>query len=85
VTACSCLRRFTICLWLGASLAFGQVLHFDVATVKPAAPNDSVSGVMPSTSPGRIEYRNMTLRLLIYRAYGTGLSTAMSVSGGRSG
>lgn len=37
---------------------------------------------MPSTSPGRIEFRNMTLRLLIYQAYGSGLSTAMSVSGG---
>jgi uncharacterized protein (TIGR03435 family) len=58
------------------------MLTFEVATIKPAAPNDSVSGVMPGTSPGRIEFRNMTLRLLIYQAYGSGLSTAMSVSGG---
>lgn len=65
-----------------ASAVSGQPLKFDVATVKLAAAGDTVSGVMPSTSPGRIEFRNMTLRLLIYQAYGTGLSTAMSVSGG---
>lgn len=76
------MRPFAIWLWLGASTAFGQPLKFEVATVKPAAPNDGASGVMPSTSPGRIEFRNMTLRLLIYQAYGTGLSTAMNVSGG---
>jgi hypothetical protein len=76
------LRRCAIWFWLGASTAFGQPLQFEVATVKPAAPNDRASGVMPSTSPGRIEFQNMTLRLLIYQAYGTGLSTAMSVSGG---
>jgi uncharacterized protein (TIGR03435 family) len=76
------MRRFAICFWLVAATVFGQPLKFDVATVKPAAPNDSSSGVMPSASPGRIEFRNMTLRVLIYQAYGTGLSTAMSVSGG---
>ena len=69
-------------LWLSASAVSGQPLKFDVAAVKPASPNDTLSGVMPSTSPGRVEFRNMTLRLLIYQAYGTGLSTAMSVSGG---
>jgi uncharacterized protein (TIGR03435 family) len=74
-------RRFAIWFWLGAA-AFGQQSKFEVATVKPAAPNDSASGVMPGASPGRIEFRNMTLRLLIYQAYGSGLSTAMSVSGG---
>jgi len=76
------LPRFTIWFWLGASSAFAQALKFEVATVKPAAPTHRVSGVMSSASPGRIEFRNMTLRLLIYLAYGNGLSTAMSVSGG---
>jgi uncharacterized protein (TIGR03435 family) len=71
-----------ICFCLGASAGLGQPLKFEAATVKPAAPNDTVSGVMPSASPGRIEFRNMTLRLLIYQAYGSGLSTSMSVSGG---
>jgi uncharacterized protein (TIGR03435 family) len=74
--------RLAFCCWLGAAVAFGQPLNFDAATIKPAAPNDSASGVMPSASPGRIEFRNMTLRLLIYQAYGSGLNTAMNVSGG---
>ena len=74
--------RLAIWCWLGAATAFGQQLKFDAATVKPAAPNDTNSGAMPSASPGRIEFRNMTLRLLIYQAYGSGLSTAMNVSGG---
>jgi uncharacterized protein (TIGR03435 family) len=76
------LRCYAVWLWVGAFAAFGQPPNFDVATVKRAAPGDSVSGVMPSASPGRIQFRNMTLRLLIYQAYGTGLSTAMNVSGG---
>lgn len=76
------MKRCSIIWFSLVATAFGQPLKFDVATVKPAAPNDTSSGVMPSTSPGRIEFRNMTLRVLIYQAYGTGLSTAMSVSGG---
>jgi len=67
---------------MGAAVASCQPLKFEVASVKPAASNDTDSGVRPSASPGRIEFRNMTLRLLIYQAYGTGLSTALSVSGG---
>ncbi len=74
--------RLAVWCWLGAAAAFGQQLKFEAATVKPAAANDATSGVMPSASPGRIEFRNMTLRLLVYQAYGSGLSTAMSVSGG---
>ncbi len=75
-------RALAICLWLGAAAASCQPLKFEVASVKPANPSDNDSGVKPSASPGRIEFRNMTLRLLIYQAYGTGLSTAVSVSGG---
>jgi hypothetical protein len=61
------MRRFAIWFWLGAAAAFGQQLKFEAATVKPAAPNDTSSGAMPSTIPGRIEFRNMTLRLLIIK------------------
>jgi uncharacterized protein (TIGR03435 family) len=75
-------RRLVIWLWIAASLASGQLPKFEVATVKPAAPNDNTSGTAPITSPGRLEFRNVTLRVLIYWAYGNGLSTAMSVSGG---
>jgi hypothetical protein len=53
---------FAIWFWLGAAAACAQPLKFEVATVKPAAPNDNVSGVMPGAGPGRIEFRNMTLR-----------------------
>ncbi|HEX5227705.1 MAG TPA: TIGR03435 family protein [Bryobacteraceae bacterium] len=76
------LVRFAVWCCLGASAAFSQPQAFEVATVKPAAPDDTVSGLQPSTTPGRMEFRNATLRLLIYWAYGTGMSTAMKVSGG---
>jgi uncharacterized protein (TIGR03435 family) len=60
----------------------GQQASFEVATVKPAAPNDGFSSTTPNVSPGRLEFRNATLKILIYWAYGTGLSTAVNVSGG---
>jgi|HubBroStandDraft_1064217.scaffolds.fasta_scaffold83083_4 uncharacterized protein (TIGR03435 family) len=75
-------RRFATWLWLAAAAASGQPLKFEVATVKLAAPADTTSGTAPATSPGRLEFRNVTLRVLIYWAYGSGLSTDMSVSGG---
>jgi uncharacterized protein (TIGR03435 family) len=65
-----------------ACTTFGQQLEFEVATVKPAAPNDTQNGVVRDIGPGRIAYRNMTLRDLLYQAYGSGLSTALNVSGG---
>ncbi|HEY2381385.1 MAG TPA: TIGR03435 family protein [Terriglobia bacterium] len=65
-----------------ATALSGRQVGFEAATVKPAATNDPQSGVMRDSSPGRITYRNMTLRDLLYQAYGTGLSTAMNVSGG---
>jgi uncharacterized protein (TIGR03435 family) len=74
--------RFAICLWLGASAAFGQSLKFEAATVKAAAPADRTSGTLPAISRGRLEFRSVTPRALMYYAYGTGLSTAMNVSGG---
>jgi len=57
-------------------------LKFEAASVKAAAPADRTVGTLPVISPGRLEFRNVTLRTLMYYAYGTGLSTAMSVSGG---
>jgi len=74
--------RFAICLWLGASAAFGQSVKFEAATVKAAVPTDPTTGTLPAISRGRLEFRNVTLRTLMYYAYGTGLSTAMNVSGG---
>jgi uncharacterized protein (TIGR03435 family) len=74
--------RVAICLWLGASAAYGQPLTFEAATVKTAAPADPASGTLPAISRGRLEFRSVTLRTLMYYAYGTGLSTALNVSGG---
>ena len=74
--------RIALWLSLAASLASGQQLKFEAATVKPAAPDDTTSATTPATTPGRLEFRNSTLRVMIYWAYGSGLSTAMNVSGG---
>lgn len=76
------LRPLPVCLFLAVSTLSAQSPSFEVATIKPAAANDTTSGAMPQQSPDRAEFRNMTLKDLIYRAYGTGLSTAMKVSGG---
>lgn len=75
-------RRSAGLLSLAASLVSAQPLKFEVATVKPADPNDSTFVTAPTTTPGRLEFRNVTLRVMIYWAYGSGLSTAMKVSGG---
>src|SRR5690349_24646251 len=55
---------------------------FEVATLKPAAPNAVPNRVMPS-SPNRLSIQSMTLTWLIYTAYGDGgFNTAMRVTGG---
>lgn len=74
--------RFAFWFCLAAHTLSGQPLKFEAATVKPSAPNDVSSGTTPVISPRRLEFRNVTLRVMIYWAYGSGLSTAMSVAGG---
>jgi uncharacterized protein (TIGR03435 family) len=74
--------RLLISLVAIATAIAGQQVTFEVASVKPAAPNDNFSSTTPNVSPGRLEFRNATLRVMIYWAYGTGLSTAVNVSGG---
>jgi len=74
--------QFAVWLWLGALAAPGQTLQFEVATVKPAASNDNFFSTIPNVSPGRLEFRNATLRTMMYWAYGTGLSTSLNISGG---
>ncbi|MEO8099819.1 MAG: TIGR03435 family protein [Acidobacteriota bacterium] len=75
------LSRPILFILLAASAFAQPALQFELATIKPAAPNAVGNRVVP-TGPGRISFQNMTLRLLIYYAYGNGLSTALSVSGG---
>jgi len=74
--------RLALCAWLFAAAASAQSLAFEAASVKPAAPNDRTSGTLPAVSRGRLEFRNVTLKILIYYAYGSGLSTDVNVSGG---
>ena len=57
-------------------------LAFEAATVKLAAPDAVRNRVMP-TSPNRLYIPGMTLRALIYNAYGEGgFNTSMRVTGG---
>jgi uncharacterized protein (TIGR03435 family) len=79
--------KYALMICIFALFAFGQQdgsrqPEFEAATVKRAPLNDPQSGAVRDTSPDRITYRNMTLRDLLYQAYGSGLSTAMNVSGG---
>jgi uncharacterized protein (TIGR03435 family) len=74
------LSRLTFFPLLAASLFAQPALKFEVATIKPAPPDAAVNRVVPA-GPGRISFQ-MTLRNLIYYAYGNGLSTALRVSGG---
>lgn len=69
-------------LLLAAAFAFAETPpRFEVATIKPA-PRDAQGNSVLREGPDRIVFRNMTLRALIYYAYGNGLSTALKVSGG---
>ncbi|HEY2857955.1 MAG TPA: TIGR03435 family protein [Terracidiphilus sp.] len=70
-----------IFLLLSVPFVFAQpALKFEVATIKPAPPDAAANRVVPGDA-GRISFQ-MTLRNLIYYAYGNGLSTALQVSGG---
>ena len=58
-------------------------LRFEVATVKPAAPNVTPRNQIVPTSPNRLYIPSMTLSWLIYTAYGDGgFNTSMRVTGG---
>jgi uncharacterized protein (TIGR03435 family) len=56
---------------------------FEVATVKPAAPNAAPRNQIVPTGPGRLSIPSMSLSWLIYTAYGDGgFNTSMRVTGG---
>jgi len=72
-------RTTSAALLLCASIVLGQQAHpkltFEVASVKPAAPQPmgrlrgSVEGGPGTPAPGRIRFTDMPLRVLIMRAY----------------
>lgn len=76
--------RFIFVAGLTAPALAQPALRFEVATVKPAAP-DAVRTVSmpPPAGPNRLLIPSMTLATLIYGAYGDGgFNTAMRVTGG---
>ena len=74
---------FTLALFLclAARSVAQSVPKFEVATIKPAAP-DAVRNRVIYPSPERISIPSMTLTWLIYTAYGEGMGTSYNVSGG---
>ncbi|MBZ5673581.1 MAG: TIGR03435 family protein [Acidobacteriia bacterium] len=72
--------RFIPSLLLATSAFAQPALKFEVATIKPAPPDAALNRVV-QVDPSRISFQ-MTLRNLVYYAYGNGLSTALRVSGG---
>ena len=74
------LSRLIFVLLLAAPVFAQPTLKFEVATIKLAPPDAAANRVVQG-GPGRISFQ-MTLRNLIYYAYGSGLSTALRVSGG---
>jgi uncharacterized protein (TIGR03435 family) len=79
------LRTLPCLLALAALAAQGQELRFEVASVKPAPPptgltatlligapyeNAGFNGGPGSRDPGRIDYRAVSLKMLVARAYG---------------
>jgi uncharacterized protein (TIGR03435 family) len=74
--------RVLILLIAAVPAVYAQALEFEAATIKPAEPGAVNGRVDRDMSPGRMAWRNMTLRDLIYQAWGTGLSTSMKVIGG---
>jgi uncharacterized protein (TIGR03435 family) len=66
---------------LAASMFAQPAPKFEVATVKPAAPDAVRNRVMPS-SPDRLSIPSMSLTWLIYTAYQEGMGTSWNVSGG---
>jgi uncharacterized protein (TIGR03435 family) len=74
-------NRLSPILFFFAASVFAQPpSKFEVATIKLAPPGAPLNRMVPG-DPGRISFQ-MTLRNLIYYAYGNGLSTALRVSGG---
>jgi uncharacterized protein (TIGR03435 family) len=59
-----------------------EKVAFEVATIKPAAPDAAPKYQMLRPSPDRISIPSMTLTWLIYTAYGEGMNTALPLRGG---
>jgi uncharacterized protein (TIGR03435 family) len=67
---------------LAASVFAQPALKFEVATIKLADPNAAARNQMLRTSPNRMSIPSMTLSWMIYTAYGEGMNTSATVTGG---
>ncbi len=65
---------------LATSVFAQERLKFEVATIKPAAPN-AVQNRMMLMAPNRISIPSMNLTWLVYTAYGEGMNTSATVRG----
>ncbi len=76
------LPKLILFLGLAASVLAQPAPKFEVATIKLAAPNAQPRNQMLRVSPNRMSIPSMTLTWLIYTAYGEGMNTSASVTGG---
>ncbi len=76
------LSKLACFAWLVAPVFAQQSPRFEVATIKLAAPNAPVRNQMIRVSPNRMSIQSMTLTWLIYTAYGEGMNTSATVTGG---
>lgn len=72
--------KLALLISIPAVLLAQTPLKFEVATVKPAAPNAVRNRVVPS-APDRLSIPSMNLTWLVYTAYGEGLGTSYRVTG----
>jgi len=69
-------------LWLAASVFAQSALKFEVATIKLADPNAPMQNQIVRVAPNRMSIPSATLNQLIYTAYGGGMNTSATVTGG---
>jgi uncharacterized protein (TIGR03435 family) len=62
-------RRFHATLILAALPLFGQPKEFDAASIKPAAQVGGLIEAIKESTPGRVTYRNYSLKRLLMEAY----------------
>src|SRR5277367_1549388 len=62
------MSRLLFCV-LMISLAFGQSKESDAASVKPAAQAEGLIEPIRESTPGRVTYRNYSLKRLLMEAY----------------
>ena len=76
------LTKLSLFVCLAALVSAQAPLKFEVATIKLADPNAAVRNQMLRPAPNRMSIPSMTLNWMIYTAYGEGMNTSATVTGG---